>query len=725
MSFKELNIRDTYRSGEHGLLDDFYIPALSKAVTYDRAVGFFSTSLLIFALQGISKIISNNGKIRLIIGKTLTDEEYQAVKDGYEYSGITKVFEKELDDILAVESSIEKYRLRLFTAMIATGRLEIKFALRTSGMYHEKIGIMRDDDGNKLLFYGSANETTNAINSNLNYESFSVYKSWESDIYERFAAVYERGFENIWNGSEKGITTLKMPSKLYEKCHNYYMENHTNDIDLDDESNLFNDFVFSFNNHYPVIPKIINGKDFKLFHHQKEALSNWYANEKKGLLKLATGSGKTITALYGVSKMFEASKRPRRLFLLVAVPYVALAEQWVKELSLFNISPIKCFSNRKSWGSRLLAKINNLNSGAIEFASAVVVNKTLSSEYFKEIIKKIEPNNLFFIGDECHRHGSSNINNFLPDAYFRMGLSATPYTENYEESDEEEQTTKFRLTKYYGDIVASYSLHDALMDDVLTPYHYYLVPVELSVLETESYVEYSKEIGRLSALDNSSENSALKNMIRKRNKIISNASEKLSALDAILKSEKITDRSNTLFYVGEGKAGTDDDVDDFREHSDDDVSQLDEVAKIVSSNGWKVSSFTAKESTADRRTIMNSFTDGFIDGLVSMRVLDEGIDIPKCQRAFILASSRNSRQFVQRRGRILRKFEGKNLAHIYDFLVIPHKSFIHKSCSQLVAKELTRAMDFVVLSKNRSVSQIQAEKIGKDFGVDVMELRYE
>ena len=340
MNLRDLNLSDTYRSSSHDLLNDFYIPALTAASSYDRAVGFFSSSLLTHALQGVSGLFTNNGRMRLVIGKTLTDDEYQAAKSGQELTHISDVFQQELDEILAAESSLEKYRLRLFTALIATGKLEIKFAYRPSGMYHEKIGVIRDSDGHKVLFYGSANETTNAM-KDLNFESFSVWRNWEPDIYDRFASDYEKGFEDIWSGSAKGIITVKLPSKVYERIHKHHIDNSVSPLPLDIESQLSLDKNIALNNFYPIIPNSINGNEFSLFEHQKKALQQWYEQDQSGLLRLATGAGKTITSLYGVAKIFDVSDRPRKLLFIVSVPYVALAEQWVGELNIFNMQPVK------------------------------------------------------------------------------------------------------------------------------------------------------------------------------------------------------------------------------------------------------------------------------------------------------------------------------------------------------------------------------------------------
>ena len=415
------------------------------------------------------------------------------------------------------------------------------------------------------------------------------------------------------------------------------------------------------------------------------------------------------------------------MLLIIAVPYVALAEQWVDELKMFNIVPINCFGARDSWTKDLSLKIDSLLSQSIEFAAIVVVNKTLISEKFQSEIRRVPESRTCFIGDEVHHHSAEFINKKLPPAVWRLGLSATPYSDRTSDDLEEfeQESRKSRLETYYGDIVATYSLGDALADRVLTPYNYYLFEVYLTAVETDKYINLSHQIGRLMNIDKSRNNEALNSLLRKRNRIIANAEKKLDALDEVLKAEKLIDKSYTLFYVGEGKAGVDDDDDDLRDEQEDEVSQLDEVAKVIRKNNWKVSSFTARESKGDRIKIMNSFTEGSIDALVSMRVLDEGIDIPKCQRAFILASSRNSRQFIQRRGRILRKYPNKELAHIYDFLVVPSPNNKDSNCTRLVESELRRAKEFMMLSANQESARMDMDKIADIYGINLEDIECE
>jgi len=707
---KNLNLKSVYRTGSDDLLNDFYIPSLSVARNYDRAVGYFSTSLVAYALKGISSIVRNNGMMRLIVGFPLSEEELTAAKKGKNKNYYDDLLVQSMIELFeSVDLKIEKERLSLFSFLIATGKLKLKFAFKTRGMYHEKIGIIYDNNGNKVLFHGSANETTNAIHPDLNFESVAIYKSWNKEVYQEYATEFEKGFERLWRNEEKSIHCVDMPSTLYEKIVSNYSKNHNIDIDKLDEKSWQEELnkVTSF--HYPSIPKEIKGNPFSIYNHQKLALSNWFDNNMHGLFKLATGSGKTITAMYGIAKIFEAARKPRMMCVIVSVPYVALAEQWCEELGLFGMEPVKCFNSSSNWQHKLSASINNLLLGNTEFISIVVVNKTLrESDIFREYVNRIPYEALFFVGDECHRHGTQKMYDALPNAKFRIGLSATPYIED--DDYLERNTEKMLLTSYYGDIVAEYTLEDALNNNVLTPYKYQIIEVYLTENENEEYIKLSKEIGRQMNIDNSLNNTRLANAIRERNKIVQNANNKSNVLKDLLKHNENNDKAHTLFYVGEGSS-----------NEDTDKSELERIAIALRDKGWKVSRFTSKENSKDRKVIMDSFKEQEIDALVSMKVLDEGIDIPQCNTAYILASSSNSRQFIQRRGRILRRHPNKKQALIYDFVVLPNPNSDFSSVKSLVVRELKRVMDFVKPSMNRYECQKMAESIATKFDIEMNE----
>lgn len=722
MTLKDLPLKSVYRSGEDNILTDFYIPCLGASILYERAVGYFSSSILVYAMSGITELLRNNGEMRLIIGYPLDDEEFEVLQTGQTLSHLSKILNNDLDNLIAsANTDLLRYRLKLFFLMIVTGKLKLKFAYRRHGMYHEKIGILHDKSGNKVLFQGSANETTNAINPHLNFESISVYRNWAHDIYNDYAKPYENGFERLWKGIDPHIKTINIPSELYSSIHKKMqkgIEYSSTDDHLQDEAILSEKQVETYNNGYPVVPAMIGTSPFKPFKHQLDALRSWSANGYQGIFKLATGAGKTITAMYAAAKVFESNRHSRKIALIVAVPYIALAEQWIKELQIFNMNPVPCFGARDGWESRLSSSINQLNFSNIDFFSIVVVNQTLKSDHFQKSIARLSSENIFFIGDECHHHSSSSYSSAVPTATFKIGLSATPYSDVLDAGFETDPVKIDALNAIYGSIVAEYSLANALGDGVLTPYNYHIVFFYLTENEMENYAALSKEIAQLLAAEERELSNRLKDLIRRRNRIIGNASLKIPALRDLLNQLKIENKKHTLIYSGEGKV-----LDSFDDNPlDNETKQLRAIADVMMELGWKVSKFTSEETKQDRLAILSDFKDGNIDALVSMKVLDEGIDIPACERAFILASTTNSRQFIQRRGRILRKSAGKNTATIYDFVVVPSRTYTLENCFvNLVRRELYRVMEFVKLSKNREEGESIAADLAIQFELDIKE----
>jgi superfamily II DNA or RNA helicase len=438
---------------------------------------------------------------------------------------------------------------------------------------------------------------------------------------------------------------------------------------------------------------MLGDQAFQLFEHQKKALAAWRKHSFQGIMALATGAGKTITSLYGATRMFEGLKR---LFVVIAVPYQNLADQWCTVAREFNITPIQCYGSMESWHDDLRTTTELFNSRAQRFAVAVVVNRTLQSDAFQELLASIPGDHLLFIGDECHHHTTlSSASALPPHAAYRLGLSATPEHGFDTKADQ-------RLQHYYGNVVARYTLAEALNDGVLTPYEYYVHPVPLTYDEAEEYFELSKRISMLLAqgIDvNDAENTYLEGLLIARARLLGSAQQKLGVLAGVLKD--IPPTPLTLFYCGDGRVT--DDV------SGEETRQIDAVSQHLFDRGWKTCQFTARENLNARRAILDNFRIGDIDALVAIRCLDEGIDIPGCANAFLLASARNARQFIQRRGRILRKAPGKSRAYIHDFLVynpFPVTPETLEAERRLMDAELARVNEFA----NTALNPYDAER---------------
>jgi superfamily II DNA or RNA helicase len=697
---KDFEFKAVYRTEDDDLLRDFYIPALSRARTYDRGVGYFSAAMLSYAAQGLTTFIKNDGKMRLIVGGELTAEEADAIQTGYDQKELlAQLGAKFLNIIDAVDDSLFQHRLNALSWMIAAGHLEIKVALRKQGMYHEKMGVLTDEMGDALVFQGSANETVNALRPDLNFESITVFRDWE-EAHQEFVEPYRSGFEKLWAGDAKNTWVLDFPEAVKERLISFAKKTRAPPrSDIEERLALFTDNngdaetepVFLT----PGIPEFIGDKEYALREHQKTAIQGWVNNDYHGILALATGAGKTITAIHAAVRVYEAeTKRSKPLCIIVAAPYINLADQWRKNLTLFGISSLPCYGGKDKWHQRASEAVSALLAGSRQYLCLVVVNATLGTDNFQLLLKRVPFEQLFLIGDECHHHGSKSRHASLPtDARYRIGLSATP--EHYIDGDANQ-----RIEDYYGKVVATYKLSDAVRDGVLSPYRYNVSIVELTDEEADKYKSLTKEIASLMAAKNSqgglpkSQDAILTSLLLSRARVLGSAQNKIPALRSIISTRNI--EPHTLFYCGDGS---------MQAEGNDDVykRQIEVISQELHKLDWKTSRFTSAETANVRDDILESFRVGSIDAMVAIRCLDEGIDIPACKTAFLLASARNPRQFVQRRGRILRRAPNKEFAEVFDFFVqLPEATSEteYEVERKLVEAELVRVAEFANMSLN-------------------------
>jgi len=707
------SIKATYSTDKDNILGGFYIPVLNNATSYDRAVGYFSTEALLWIIQGLDGLIKNEGTMRLVVGSRLDDDEYEAIRNNDPSSleaqeKIYKDFSNKWDELINSDMyELKKYRLAVFSWLAITNKLEIKFALRKKGIFHKKIGVVKGDDFT-VVFNGSLNETESAFEHNS--ENFDVYRSWREQAYEDHGEPHLKEFEDVWNGTENDTITLDVPSKCYDDIKNYWNLDRPPITDLEKEAakkiaELFKkknkkeeeESIIEYDFIKPRFPKKLGGKPYKIHKHQRIALTKWKEKNYCGIMALATGAGKTITSIHGAVELSQDTK----LVLIIAVPYKVLAEQWVEVLRLFNIKPIKCWSPNK-WEAELTRETNNFNLGFTDFLGIVVVNASLKSEKFQNQLQKISGNQILFVGDECHHHDEKGLDNKLPSSKFRLGLSATPWSEN-------EEDKKRTLISYYGDIVETYTLQRAMDEKILTQYKYNIYPVSLNSEEAESYEEISKKISTMVAIKMSGKKineSILQNLSFKRSRLLDSLEDKFIQLENVLKNKKPS--PFTLFYSGSGSVESDDDPED--ENDDGTKRSISIITTILNKYHWNSSHFTSKESSSQRERILKSFKDESIDAIAAIKVLDEGFDVPMCREAYITASSRNERQFIQRRGRILRKSDGKNEAVIHDFVILHHGN--NPVYNTLVENELKRVKEFFdsALNKDELLPQINAIK---------------
>lgn len=707
MSLKELGLQSVYSSEKDSLLHDFYIPALGQAVCYDRAVGYFSASTLSYAAQGLSAFIERRGRIRLLIGDPLDVEEYEAIIRGVNLKDLHRRLNTKIELVLNnVDHPLFKNRLELLSWLVAAEQLEIRIALTVRGLYHDKIGVFTDELGDKIVFQGSANETSAALLPDFNYETIAVYPSWKTEIFQEYGEPQADRFERLWNGQAPKLRTIPLPSRSYEMLRNYHHRN-TMIEPLEVREPHQSVQGMDYYDPYPKLPTKLAGSRYQLLTHQLDALTAWKARDFRGILALATGAGKTITALHGAVKLAaEHYRNGRNFVLIVSVPYQVLADQWCDVMRGFNMEPIRCYRSRDLWHLPLNDAVSQayLNKKP-RFLCAVVVNNTLVRDEFQAVIQRVNVHDMMFIGDECHHHASPSIQQKLPIARYRLGLSATPWSTN-------EAQRKEGLRDYYGGIAATYSLGSALKDDVLVPYEYLCHQIRLSGEESDIYQSLSEDIGRLYAIKeqggpvNEDHLDALRG---RRARLLGSAEAKFTKLEELVSSSTVN--KHTLFYCGDGSIEVD--------SSDRAMRDVERCATVVGGAGWKTSRFTAEESHSERGRIMENFRFGFIDGVVAIRVLDEGFDMPACRQAFLLASSSNERQFIQRRGRILRKAPGKSFATIHDFLILPQRGSRSDTWTALVKQELMRCIEFARYANNGEDAWAEIKDAGEYYGISV------
>jgi DNA phosphorothioation system restriction enzyme len=697
MSLKDLNIEVEYRSKHTDIATNFYIPLLKEANIYKRAVAYFSSSSLLEISIGICALAKRGGKIKLVTSPCLSKEDIEAIKEGYlkRNEVIKNALLSKLDE---VTEEFEKDRLDLLANLIAMNILEIKIVLIEggTGIFHEKVGIIEDNFGNKVAFSGSMNESETAFKKN--YETIDVFCNWKiGDEARRFEKKFD-AFENMWNGKDKGVEIIDFP-ELSEEIIKKYRRREQADFSVDIRE-------YYKDNSEEEIKKSLGArlpKEYKLRDYQEEAIKNWMNNNYRGIFDMATGTGKTLTALGAIAKLSE--KLQDKLGVIIVCPFQHLVEQWVEDIKKFNMKPIIGFSSspQKKWKDRLKLAISKLNyDDSNNFFCFICTNATFSNKEVQKLLQKSKKSLLLVI-DEAHNFGAISIRKLLIEKYnYRLALSAT-----FDRYMDKEGTSE--LYNFFEKKVIEYSLKKAIEEKMLTPYYYYPIVVYLTEVELDSYNELSKKIKKESRIDEEGKvtlSELGKILILKRARIIAGAFNKIGILKKNL--EKYKEEKNILVYCGATNILSEEA--DFSNTDISDTKQIDCVQQMMYQElGMKVAKFTANENIKERLKIKESFVskDG-IQAIVAIKCLDEGVNIPGIKTAFILASTTNPKEYIQRRGRVLRKAEGKEYAEIYDFITLPRHLNEAKVLSKkkleydisLVAREVRRMKEFSNLSKN-------------------------
>ena len=689
MSFRDLTILKHYTTYKNNIVKEFYTPVLQQAVLYQRSVGFFSSTALIELTKGIAGLVKNGGKIQFIVSPYLSPEDIEAINKGYEKKAIVE--KALLREFKEPENYFQEERLNLLAHLIEDGTLELKVAFtppkKSMGMYHEKVGIVQDSDGNRIVFTGSLNETINAFYNN--YESIVVFSSWEES--KEYAQEMQRDFDALWNGDDKDLEIIEFPEVVKDRIK--VRKKETVSYDIDEEEKVEEKAETKRGN--PQIPE-----GFILREYQTDAINSWREHGYRGIFDMATGTGKTYTGLGAVATLFEEKKK---LAIIIVCPYQHLVEQWVEDIELFNMNPIIGYSasKQKNWKQRLEDDVFDFNLGIIDSFCFVTTNATYSSKFVSNLMNDLGKNTLLLV-DEAHNFGSSNLKKRLySQIEYRLALSAT-----LERHGDEEGTQA--LKDYFGEKCIEYGLKRAIDEGKLTPYYYYPILVYLDEDELNEYKDLSYQIskechqgkgGKLKVTEKG------KMLLMKRARVVAGAKSKLDILRDKMVDYK--DDAHILVYCGATRVQTFEY--DESERDEDGERQIVAVSKILGNEfGMKVTHFTSNESAAERDLIKRKFsTVDPYQAIVAIKCLDEGVNIPSIKTAFILASTTNPKEYIQRRGRVLRLAKNKPYAIIYDFITLacPLEEVniygVDFNCERALAKrELLRIKEFGEISLN-------------------------
>lgn len=683
MSLKDLNLKASYDSDEDDILNRFYIPALSESIIYKRLAGFFTSTSFAIAAKGLAKFISSGGKIQLIANVILSKEDYEKIKEVTEKPFLDRAEKEFIDSLDNIEDELIKNHVKMLGWMLKNDKLEIKISLVSegTGIQHQKTGILEDKEGNIISFTGSDNETKRGWIDNI--ESFHVFRNWSIDEKEHIESDINK-FEKFWDDRA-------MRAKIYPVSEavkkNIIKIAPKNDEEFKKLSKISTEDLIQKHKEKKKILKEKESTGINLRNYQNEAISNWIKNDFKGIFEMATGTGKTFTAL-GCLK--ELLKKDKTFLTVISCPYQHLITQWKKNIEEFGFSfkVIIAESDNPKWRDQVTDGLYDLKNGVIEGLIVLTTHNTFSSKKFSEIMNNLNLKS-FLIVDEVHGIGAEQRKQGLVENYtYRLGLSATP-----DRYFDEIGTKKIR--DFFGKTVFEFPIKKAIEEGYLVNYDYKPIFVELTESEINEYERQTSKIAKtlLFSKNEEQKEKLFSLLCIKRQKIITNALRKPIKFEELLSSLK--EIKYCLVYCS--------------------PEQIDHTQEILNKKGIIQHRFTNEEKTipekqfeyiSEREFYLKKFANGSYPVLVAMKCLDEGVDVPPARIAIILASSGNPKEYIQRRGRILRPYEGKKEAIIYDLIVIPPirkilDKNVYKMEKKIFEKELIRYKEFSEAADNK------------------------
>ena len=714
---------------------EFFSSALENSFFFDIELGYFNSAAISVLAGSFATFISNGGKMRMAINQIVSADDKKAITEGLQ-GGVN--LSLDLTDWKALRSSLDEYGEHFFKCLaflIQEDRIELQIIKpkSTSGIAHTKKGQFVDLEGTIVGFSGSANFTLGGLFNNL--EEINIFLSTSPDsVIQKKLSNQKDHFNRIMSKSEDEIEYLS-PSELQEAILSTYGGQDIEDL-LNVERKLKeykkalrpNKVLIEGDEPSPEFPYSSGPREY-----QKQAFENWKKNNQKGLFAMATGTGKTITSL---NCLLEIYKRCGYYMAIILVPTITLVNQWEDECRKFKFSRIiKVFSKNPKWKDRIeLIKMEEKMRKENENPKSFIIISTYASftrEAVFELLNSFDRKKVLLIADEAHNMGSPQILKRLNKIIYlrRIGLSATPERQ-YEPETNDKIFSFFGAKEQY---TFEYSMEDAIKNGVLCKYYYFPHMVRLTETEMDEYIDLSIRISKYfnyskECFDKQDE--VLKRLLLARKRIIHKAQNKVGVFRSIMEErfKEKGDLKYSLIYVPEGNKPDyieDSDIFDKHEQIEDDALSdhlIDVFTQVVSDIDKYVTVKRFVSGQADRDAVLRDFASGKLQVLTSMKCLDEGVDVPRSEMAVFCASTGNPRQFIQRRGRVLRTHPDKHMAVLHDLVVIPE---VGSNCDSfkmeqiLLRNELIRVKNFAMLSENPSYSQIELGPVMRHYGLNL------
>ena len=731
----------TYRPGEYNSPEKFFNDGLENSNEFDLQLGYFSSATISVLADGFATFISKGGKMRLVINHIVSTEDKNAISKGLK-GGFINCFD--LTDFAQLRKTFDEYTQQFFECLaflIYNKRIDIRIIKprNKKGISHTKTGQFRDGDS-VTSFTGSANFTISGLFNNL--EEIKIDRSDSLDVMTRKRIESQREeFDCIMDGTKRNIEYLS-PENLISAIKTNYGDKDIEEL-LDVEAKLRKikhdkkvqelkrqDSLVSepIEEILPCFPFPSGPRDY-----QQLAFDNWKNNGQKGLFAMATGTGKTITSL---NCLLEIYKRKGYYKAIILVPTITLVNQWEQECRKFRFSNIiKVYSKNLVWRDEVERVHFNekYKSDKDPEVSYIIISTyaSYSREKVFNVLNGFDKRRVLMIADECHNMGSGSLVKRLKEIPYlrRIGLSATPERQ-FDENGNNKLRKFFSSEEHY---TYEYSMKEAIDKGVLCRYMYYPHIVKLTSDEMDAYLELSEKISRYFNYNTCSfdeQDEMLKRLLLARKRIIHKAVNKLAMFKEIIQ-KRFEEKGNlkySLIYVPEGNRpdylDSADDFDHTEEIADDNDAEhlINQYTLAVTEIDRSVTVRKFVSGQQDREEILSDFAAGKLHVLTSKKCLDEGVDVPRSELAIFCSSTGNPRQFIQRRGRVLRTHKDKKMAELHDLVVVPEvspNSNSYRMEQSLLRGELARVNNFALLSENPSYSEMELRGVLDHYGLNL------